>query len=181
MAITNLSFMVIADGKIEGRFTTDGTALPNTTGTIAAPSAPPANTVITVVSTAALQVGDLVKIDGAGVAGIPVIGGVNQLPNATDLNVQGTRISTAIAAQPVTVLPYLFVKHNVKRITLMNLTSGVSWEWTRKMGYGAAMVIDAAGSKTFTATDGFYRRGSNVYLHPSMYAINSTYTFSMDY
>ena len=134
MAITNFSYNVVAEGKIEGRFTTDGAALPATTATIAAPSAPPANTILTAASTAALQVGDLIKIDGAGVAGVPVIGGINQLPNATDLNIQGTRITTAITSQPVTVLPYLFVKHNVKRITLINLTSGDSWEWNKRMG-----------------------------------------------
>jgi hypothetical protein len=181
MAITSTIIKEIGNNRIEGSFITDGVALPNTTGTIAAPAAPTANVTVTVASIAPITVGDLVDIVGIGPAGISIVAGINSIPNSTDMNIQGTRVSTAIVAQLITVLPVLFVKHNVKRITMTNLTSGNSFEWNDSMPYGSALKILAAGAQTFSAAQGFYVRGAAVYLHPTMYELNSTYTFSMDY
>lgn len=181
MAITNLRMSELSPNQIEGSFLTDGVALPNTTGTIAAPAAPTASVVVTVASITPITVGDLVKIDGIGPAGVPVVAGINSIPNSTDMNIQGTRVTTAIAGQPVTVLPVLYLKHNVKRFNLRNLTSGDSWEWNSTMAYGSAFKRTAAGAQSYTATDGFYVRGGAVYLHPDVYAINSSYSFSANY
>jgi len=181
MAIIATTITEVGTNRIEGQFTTDGVALPNTTGTIAAPAAPTANVLITVPAVTALTVGDVVKIDGIGPAGVPVIAGIGTIPDAVTINVQGTRVSTAIAGQPITVLPFLFIKHNIKRVTMTNLTTADSFEWSDLMVHGSRIRKTAAGAQDYSATDGFYVRGACVYLHPAMYAINSTYVFSMDY
>jgi hypothetical protein len=180
MAIVNLRFSELAPNQVEGSFSTDGVALPNTTGTIAAPAAPTASVVITVASITPITVGDLVKIDGIGPAGAPVIAGINSIPNSTDMNIQGTRVTTAITNQPVTVLPMLYIKHNVKRFALRNLTSGDLWEWNSTMEYGSALRV-ISNVQSYTVTDGFYVRGGSVYLHPALYSINSNYSFSANY
>lgn len=181
MAITNLRFSELAPNQVEGSFSTDGVALPNTTGTIAAPAAPTANVLVAVASITPLTVGDVIKIDGIGPAGSPVIGGINAIPDSSNINIQGTRVTTAITSQPITVLPVLYIEHNVKRFSLRNLTSGDSWEWNSTMVYGSAFKRTAAGAQSYSATEGFYVRGGSVYLHPALYSINSNYSFSANY
>lgn len=181
MAITNLVIREVGNNRIEGGFTTDGVAVPSSTGTIAAPISGVNNVLIQVASIAPFFVGDVVQVNGIGPAGANVVCAVIQIPDASNINIRGTRVSTAIAGQPVTVLPLLYVKHNVKRITLRNMTNGTSAEWNEQMGYGGAWKVDASGNQAGTTTEGFFVRGSSVYLHPTLMAINSTYNFSMDY
>lgn len=181
MAITNLRLSELSPNQVEGSFSTDGDALPNTTGTIAAPAAPTANILLGVASIAPLTVGDLVEIAGIGPAGAPVVAGINSIPDASNINIQGTRVTTAIVAQTVTVLPVLYLKHNVKRFSLRNLTSGDSWEWNSTMEYGSAFKKSALGVQSFSATEGFYVRGGAVYLHPALYLTSSNYSFSANY
>ena len=181
MAIINTVIREIGNNRIEGSFSSDGVALPNTTGTIAAPVAPAVGPVITVATVDPFTVGDVINVPGIGPAGAALVCGISSIPTSTTINIQGTRVTTAMTGQTITVLPFLFVKHNVKRITLRNLTNGTSAEWNESMGYGSAWKVDASGNQASTTTDGFYVRGSIVYLHPTLYAINSNYTFSMDY
>jgi hypothetical protein len=181
MAITNLRITEVVPNQLEGAFTTDAVALLNGTGTIATPAAATASNLVTVASITPFTVGDVVKVDGIGPSGVPVIAGISAIPDANSIGLQGTRISTATVAQPITVLPVLYLKHNAKRLTLRNLTSGDSWEWDSTMPYGSAFKRVAAGAQSYTATDGFYVRGGAVYLHPALYAINSSYSFRADY
>lgn len=180
MAINSTRITEVGKNRIEGAFTTDGVVLPNTTGTIATPVFGAGNVLVSVADTGPVNIGDVIKFDGAGPSGANLICAIVAVPTG-QINLQGTRVSTAVAASPITVLPFLFVKHNVKRISMCNFTTGDSWEWSELMGYGAALKKSASGTQTSTATEGFYVRGGCVYLHPALYAINSSYMFSMDY
>jgi hypothetical protein len=181
MALTNVVIKEVGKNRIEGSFSTDGDALPSSTGTIAAPISGLLNVLITVPTIDPFFVGDVVEVTGIGPAGVNLVGAITRIPDASTIDIRGTRVTTPITAQPITVLPYLFIKHNVKRITLRNMTTGASAVWTEDMGYGGAWKVDAAGNQSGTTTDGFYVRGSIVYLHPSLYEINSKYVFSMEY
>jgi hypothetical protein len=139
------------------------------------------NVLVTVASIATLTLGDVIQFNGAGPSGANIVCSIVAIPDSSTINLQGTRVSTAVTNAAITGLPFLFIKHNVKRITLRNLTNNTSAEWNEMMGYGGAWKVDASGNQTATLTEGFFVRGSIVYLHPTLYAIDSNYIFSMDY